>query len=298
MRDELKKIAKAFFYYHRGFPYLYWRFIAAPRIYRAGVLEKPATRDDLSVHMLFGARDMLLACWSLASWYSVSTVHGRLFIHSDGTLTDAHKVTLKRLFPSHTCVDARDVVDEHGAFFEAHPALKKFRTRYKKFQAKKLLDPYLSSNARYRLVLDSDMLWFKNPVELWDALDAGLPRTLMMDDGAGPHSYVVFKNGSRLSEELAQFNSGVTFYRSDQFSVEKLTAYIHSIDWEHAKFTDQAAYATMFMPTVERLPMSRYIIKGTLTDDIIMRHYTNPSRTKFYFYGLDRVYSKIFSNHV
>ncbi|MEN9389984.1 MAG: hypothetical protein RLZZ283_84, partial [Candidatus Parcubacteria bacterium] len=251
MLDELKKIVKAFVYYRQGFSYLYWRYVAAPRILRAGVLERQITRDDLSVHMLFGTRDFLLALWSLASWYSASSVHGRLFLHSDGTLTAKDKAILRRLFPSHTCIDARDVVQSHGDFFKAHPTLLQFRTEYKKFQAKKLLDPYLSSGARYRLLLDSDMLWFKNPIELWTALDAGLPRALMMDDGAGPHSYVVFKDGTRLSEEVAKFNSGITFYREDQFSVDALTAYINSIDWKHAKFTDQAAYATMFMPAVE-----------------------------------------------
>jgi hypothetical protein len=284
---ELTLIAKAFLKYGLGFRYLYYRFVVAPRILGVLIIEKPVTHQDFSVHMLFGARDFLMALWSLASFYHVSSVRGALYLHSDGSLTDRHLKTLRRLFPSATIVDARAVVAEHQEFFNAHPDLRDFRTRYTKFQAKKLLDPYLASDTSCRLILDSDMLWFKDPTEIKAAVDSGVPRPLMMSDrtGAGERSYVVFKDGTRISEEVAACNSGVTLYRRDQFDLAAFSHYLAEVDYLNTKFTDQACYATILKP--ELLPEDRYIIKGTRTDTVVMRHYTNPSRAKFYCYGLN-----------
>lgn len=284
---EVKLIAKAFLKYGMGWTYLYYRFWVAPQILKAKVLERPVTHQELSMHMLFGARDFIMALWSLASLYRVSSIRGTLYLHSDGTLIDTHRVTLARLFPNAVFVDARDVVATHADFFNAHEDLRDFRVQYTKFQAKKLLDPFLVSDAPYRLILDSDMLWFKDPTELREAVEAGVPRALMMSDrtGQGGRSYVTFKDGTRISEDIAACNSGITLYQKDQFYLYTLSAYIAKTDYLHKKFTDQACYATVLNP--ELLPENRYIIKGTLTDEVVLRHYTNPSRAKFYSYGLN-----------
>lgn len=278
---------------------MYWRYVVAPQIiFLKEPLERPVTHPDLSMHVLFGQRDFLLALWSLASWYRVSSVRGQLYLHSDGTLIDTHRVTLAKLFPSAVFIDAKDVVAEHAEFFAAHPKLRDFRVEYTKFQAKKLLDPYLASLQEYRLVLDSDMIWFNDPVDIKERLDAGVPQALMMDDGGGTFSYVIFKDGTQLSDELAQFNSGVTLYRKEQFDLTKFEVYLDRIDWRTKKFTDQACYASIFWPAVTRLPPDRYLIKGTVTPSVVMRHYTNPQRAKFYFYGLNFIAADILNKHV
>lgn len=288
---ELKNIVLAFFKYGpRGFSYLWMRYAIAPRILRCSNLE-PATRiQDLSMHMLSGRRDFLMALWSLASYYRVSQAVGRLYFHSDGTLDDTHKKVINTLFPSATFVDARTVVQDHIDFFNAHPALKEFRATYSKFQAKKLLDPYLASNLPLRLILDSDMLWFKNPIEIVDAVNAGVPQALMMSN-QDARIHVTFRDGSHTSDEVAWANSGIVLYRREQFSLHAFEAYLAHCDYLGKKFTDQACFATLLHPTL--LPGDRYLIKGTLTEDVVMRHYTAPQRLKFYFYGLNRVWRDI-----
>lgn len=286
---EVKLIAKAFLKYGMGWTYLYYRFWVAPRILKVRCIERPVTHPELSMHILFGARDFLMALWSLASFYRVSSVRGTLYLHSDGTLIDTHRVTLARLFPNAVFVDARSILTTYAEFFAQHEDLKLFRTQYTKFQSKKLLDPFLVSSAPYRLVLDSDMLWFKDPTELKIAVEGGVQRAVMMSDrtGEGGRSYVTFKDGTRISEDIAACNSGITLYRKDQFNLSALSAYIAKTDYVHKKFTDQACYATVLNP--ELLPESRYLIKGKLTDQVVLRHYTNPSRAKFHCYGLNFV---------
>lgn len=294
LKEHLRHIYKAFFQYRRGFLYLYMRYWVAPKIlHYKKPLERPITHQNLSVHMLLGARDFLMALWSLASFYHSSRVIGALYIHSDGTLTEKHRVILARLFPSAQYIDARDVLANHAQFFEAHPVLEEFRRTYTKFQAKKLLDPYLSSDREFRLILDSDMLWFKNPDEIEHNLSLPNPRALMMSDGDGDFAYVEFKDGTRISPEIASFNSGITLYRKDQLDLAALERYISSVDYLHTRFTDQACYATVLKEYLDMLPKDRYILKGPLGEFRVMRHYTGPQRAKFYLLGLDRMWKNL-----
>lgn len=296
MKAELRLIYRAFARYGQGFRYIWFRFWIAPKILLVQrALSKPVTHASLSMHMLFGKRDFLMALWSLASFYRVSSMIGKLYVHSDGTLTERHEAILMRLFPEAVFVTPGEIMTRFHEFFETHPDLKLFRLRYTKFQAKKLLDPFLISTVSDRLVLDSDILWFQNPTELQSAVDSGLTQAVMMSDrtGGGERSYVTFKDGSRISEEIASYNSGITLYKKKQFNLRKFSAYLKKVDYLGAKFTDQACYATIFLPNLVRLSEERYIIKGTLTEHIVARHYTNPSRAKFYIYGLDRVWKDI-----
>lgn len=288
----MKDVLKAFYKYgFRGFNYLWMRYVVAVRILSyPKPLEKPETRHDLSMHMLSGSRDFVMALWSLASYYRVSQAIGTLYFHSDGTLNEVEREILMRLYPSATYVDARDTLAAHKTFFDAHPALREFRATYPKFQCKKLLDPYLASDKPMRLILDSDMLWFRNPVEIVDAVNAGVPKALMMSN-QDAHIHVTFKDGSQTSDQIARANSGIVLYRKEQFSLAMFEAYLSKCDYLGRKFTDQACYATILNPTL--LPGDRYLIKGTLTDAVVMRHYTNPQRPKFFFYGLDRVWREI-----
>lgn len=294
LKQHLFYIYVAFTRYRRGFFYLWMRYVVARKILNfKGVIEKEKTVENLSIHMLFGKRDFVMALWSLASFYKHSKVIGDLYVHSDGSLDGANLKVIRGLFPSVKVIDAKGVLDDHADFFNEHPVLKEFRTSYTKFQSKKLLDPFLSSDKEYRLILDSDMLWFKNPSEIEEVVKGGENRALMMSDGDGDFAYVMFKDGSRLSDEIAGFNSGVLLYRKDQFNLVNVEKYIESIDYMNTRFTDQACYATVLYSYLSMLPRERYIIKGELNDKRVLRHYTSPSRAKFYILGLDRMHKDL-----
>ena len=294
LKQHIFYIYVAFTRYRRGFFYIWMRYFVAQRILKfKGVLEKPQTVDNLSMHMLFGKRDFVMALWSLASFYKHSKVIGNLYVHSDGSLDADNIKVIGKLFPSAKIIDAKNILHDHVEFFNAHPVLKKFRTEYAKFQSKKLLDPFLSSDKEYRLILDSDMLWFKNPSEIEEVVKNKKNSALMMSDGDGDFAYVTFKDGSCLSDEIAGFNSGVTLYRKEHFNLKEVEKYIGSIAYMETRFTDQACYATVLRPHLNMLPKDRYIIKGELHEGRVLRHYTSPSRAKFYILGLDRMYKDL-----
>ena len=73
--------------------------------------------------------------------------------------------------------------------------------------------------------------------------------------------------------------------------------YLNRIDLSYTHhFVEQAAFASC-LTGVTALPRTGYIIKGELKDDVVMRHYTSPSRAKFFLYGLNRIWQDIL-NHV
>ncbi len=289
LREHLRLIFKAFWYYRKGFAYLYMRYVIAPRIlYRTSPIERPQTRNDFSMHILFGERDFLMAIWSLASMYRVFPERGQLFIHSDGTLGERHQKVLRRLFPSARFEDKRNFLAKHGHLIADYPVLKKFRETYKKFQVR-IIDYHFLSGKKYRLFIDSDLLWFKEPKEIMESLRAGVPKPLLASNGE--YVRMIFRDGTQTDDKTSLPNDGIAFYREDQMDPHTLEAFLEKCDYINKRFGDQAWLS--WSMDYELLPDNTYIIKGELTDAIVVRHYTNPSRAKFYFYGLNRIWKEL-----
>ncbi len=295
---ELRQAIGAFKKYglFSGLRYLYYRCICAPRLVMRGQpIDRTPARTDLSMHMLFGSRDFLMALWSLASFYQVFPEVGVLVIHSDGSLTRRQLRILAKLLPHARIEDTTAFLNDYGSTLGKYPALVAFRRDFKGFQAKKLIDQYVVSDAPYRIVLDADMLWFRTPDEMVESLRSGIPQPRMMSNGDTVVP-VFFADGSETAEPVSRANSGIVMYRRDQFSLDAVAAYVARTDYLNKKFTDQACFASVLKPIL--LDDRRYCIKGELTSEVVMRHYTSPQRQKFYLYGLDRVARAILGRYV
>lgn len=287
LKLELFYLIKAF-RYKIGWTYFNYKFLLAPKILKSKqVFEKPITDKNLSMHLLTCHRDLIMLIWSLASFYHSSRVVGELFIHNDGSLTNKNKNRIKKFFPNCRIVGAEELLEDTTNRINNYPMIKKFRTEYKKFiLLKKLIDPYFISDKQYRLIIDSDLLWFNHPVEFQDQLNSGCQQSLMMT--AESNCPVYFKDGQRLPDSLAKLNSGVILYRQDNFDLVKLESYFNSLDLnnnDNRHFIEQAGYGYC-LKNVSALPMTRYIVKGQVQDQTVMRHYTSPRRVWLYVEGL------------
>lgn len=295
IKETLYSLRKIFFVYKAPFSFFYYRYIIAPKIkWWKTPLEKKVTHENLSIHILTCHRDTLIALWSLASYYRVSKVIGRLTLHDDGTLTEDDKNLFYRLFPSVSIVPVSNFFERHPHALDTYPILKRFRSEYKKFQSKKLIDVFFERKGDMVLYLDSDMLWFQNPVEIEEAVMRGGKDVSYMMSNGKDRIHVHFKDGTQTTDAVAECNSGVTFFHKDNYYLENVSVYVEKCDYMRKKFTDQACFGTV-LNNVQILPRDRYIIKGELDKHIVMRHYTGPSREKFYFYGLNFIYNDILS---
>lgn len=289
VRKHIQPVFDGFFKYQRGLLYLYMRYVVAPRILNhPRPLEKPKTRDDFSIHMIFGKRDFLMALWSLASFYRVMPEIGQLFLHSDGTLGDSHYNIIRRLYPSARIEDTKKFLELHGNLVKDYPILKKFRETYKKFQIR-IVDYHFLSGKKYRMFVDSDLLWFKEPTEIVASLRAGVPKFLMASNSVFVR--MQFKDGTWTDDKTSLPNDGIVLYREDQLDPKKLEAFLEKCDYINLRLGDQAWLSWSTDYTL--LPDTKYIIKGTLTDDVVVRHYTAPQRPKFFLYGLNRIWRKL-----
>lgn len=294
LKLELFYLRKAFFAYKSGFRYIFNKYLLARKILNyQGVFERPTNNNDLSIHVLSCHRDLVMLIWSLFSFYQVMVSLGQLFIHSDGGLQNNDKKILKEFFPYAKIIEPEEFLEEYKSELERYPLLKKFRTEYPRyFLLKKLIDPYFVSPNPCRLIIDSDLLWFQRPVAIENELRYNCQHSLMMAlKEPNPVFRVYFKDGTRLNDELALFNSGLVLYHRKNFNLNKLTQYFEKIDINNkynSHFIEQGGYASC-LENLEKLPSDKYVIKNKVDEMTIVKHYTSPRRPFFYLEGLEKI---------
>ena len=127
--------------------------------------------SPLVVHLLTGKRFWYQTAFCLWTFAHNTGRHLAPVIYDDGTLTNEHRQALGALFPSARFVAQADTL----ARLETHLPVTKFpclRERWLHYpNLRKLTDPHLGS-VGWKLVLDSDLLFFRPPSLLTNWLDA------------------------------------------------------------------------------------------------------------------------------
>lgn len=139
--------------------------------------------ECLEVHMLVGTQFLLRTLWSLKTfWYSTNCKFYVIF-HDDGTLSPADNEILQRHFPGCTIIGqsyADKILDYELRDF---PLCHEYRV--KNLYGKRLFDPFIFSYRPYILMMDSDVLWYKDCLSVYEwsrshtpfYMDAGGPGT-------------------------------------------------------------------------------------------------------------------------
>lgn len=285
VRAHLSQIRIAFLRYRSGWQYLWMRYVIAPKIRRyPHSLEKAETTSELSMHVLTGHRDVTILLWALASYYAVSATIGSLTVHDDGSLTTEDTGDILRLFPSVKIV-TKDSLRSRASLFSNYPHLVSFfETPF--WQARKLLDPYLTATRPFILLLDTDVLWFCDPTFIATAVKEQKEVAYMMQNNTP--CPMPFLDGTQLDSQRSFLNSGIVFFHRDALKLPLLEEYLERTGVQKHHFLEQAGYA-FALEQVQPLSTTDYTIKGTSEADAIARHYTGPSRGKFYIRGLPYV---------
>jgi hypothetical protein len=291
---EIFYFKKAMFEYRSGLKYLFNKYYFAPKIINSKkIFEKLINCVDLSVHILTCHRDMVMTIWSLASYYQNANLIGKLYIHNDGTLTNGDQSLLRSFFPSAIIVGT-DEVNQNLKKIESFAEIGSFIKKNRKFiLLKKLIEPFLVSEAKYRLVIDSDLVWFRNPIEIEEILLTDSNQSLMASNIA--ECPVTFNDGSKLSDFQAMLNSGIVLYKINNFNLAKLAEYFSKFNMENeslSHFIEQAGYAYC-LQNIKILPSDKYTAKSYYTDQVIMRHYTSPRRPLFFVEGIKILKARI-----
>jgi hypothetical protein len=218
----MKKVVKSLI--KRGWNYfIFERFSAkvsqlkpSPSLYEEIFKTKPfivPQQCNVELHMLVCKKDFLRSFWSLKSFLYYSGISPRLVIQNDGTLTSEMIELYKEHFP-HCIVNTnnddqiRDALTGYPMcqFFLGHHAI-----------AKKLLHPLLLSRSDYVMIMDSDILWFKQSKAIANCVKKGLPFYV---NGGCAGAYV--RNQKFMEAQLGLYpannvNSGIIGYQKSKF---------------------------------------------------------------------------------
>lgn len=191
----------------------------------ARLLAPPSTREGapLSLHLLTGHRFWHQTAFCLHSFSSNSRRLLAPVIYDDGTLRHEEETCLQRIFPLARFVTKKSALAllEHSLPQIKYPYLHDRWMHYPNIR--KLIDPHIASPG-WKLVIDSDLLFFRNPTFLVDWLDAP-DRPLHAVDCETSYGYDrAFMNRLTGAPVADLVNVGLTGLRSDE------------IDWDRVEY--------------------------------------------------------------
>jgi hypothetical protein len=189
----------------------------------AGALPPPPSLAGpaLTVHLLTGNRFWYQTAFCLHSFALAAGRRVDAVIYDDGTLQPGQRENLKRICPGTRFIDQTEIRGRLDALLprERYPVLRERWGNYPNIR--KLTDPHLGSSG-WKLVLDSDLLFFNPPALLTRWLDA--PATpLHAIDVQRSYGYSDELLSSLADAPLAdRLNVGLCGLNSDELDWEKI----------------------------------------------------------------------------
>lgn len=246
------------------------------------------------VHILTCERDRTAAFWALKSFYHHLGERPPLVVHDDGSLSEESFRLLEEHFPGCTVVRA-DQADADSRLREAlHslPLCELWRFRCDFQLARKLFDFACFSTEPFIVGIDSDILFFRKPVEILECARASAP--FMSSDYQDAYEF----DAPGL---IPRLNTGLFGLRRDDFDFALVETLLRSsVDASPARrfefwkgWLEQTLLACLFSRSPGRrvLELSRYQISSMLIgDETVSQHFVNDgSRSAFFSWGLRRL---------
>lgn len=131
----------------------------------------PAGGGEVEIHMLLHHKRIYEGLWSLYSFASLAERPCRIVIHDDGSLTPADLELLDRVFPGLRVIKRAFADEALITFFRERKLERCERFRRNLIFALKLFDPIFFAENDWFVLMDSDVLFYRKPVELLQGLN-------------------------------------------------------------------------------------------------------------------------------
>jgi len=283
--------------FSHGFRTAWYRDVVRARILKTS----PVTADDISVceiHVLTSEADYLNLVWALKSFYYASGRKYGLCVHDDGTLTDEIRETLAHHFP------AARVLNRQGSEVAVLQELEEF-PRCKEFRlsnhlAPKVFDFRHHLQADRMFLLDSDVLFFKEPAELLRRIeDPGYRKNSVNADIASAYTVKPTDVKERCHVDLIpRFNSGLGVIHRDSLQLDWVEEFLGLPDiLGHFWRIEQTLFALCSSRYgVELLPPEYDVFLGGQVKNRPSRHYVGSIRHEMYSEGIYLLRSLLWKN--
>lgn len=270
----------------------YWSQIQMEQAaYHLFNVSKHKDKDTFNIYFLSGQRFWYQTCFCAYSMAQNTDVNLRPIIYDDGTLTRKYIEAIQRIFPYAVVVGVKEIeeqVNQHLPISK-FPYLRERRANYPNIR--KLTDIHIGSQG-WKLVLDSDMLFFRQPTFLIDWLKSPLQPCHMVDTET---SYGYSDN---LMSSLAQaklpdrLNVGICGLNSSAIDWEQLEFWCKTlIEQEGTHYYQEQALVAMMLANHSCMvaPAEDYIVMPDRAEAIlpkaILHHYVSDSKPWYFRYG-------------
>jgi hypothetical protein len=259
--------------------------------YRLKTVETRSEDNFLDIHFLTGKKYWYQTIFCAYSFAQHTNESIRPIVYDDGSLEKTYQEEILRIFPFAKIVLHSEIEEYINDFLPEgkYPCLRKRR----KLQPhmRKIIDIRIISSG-WNLVLDSDMLFFRNPSFLIDWLKNPQSPCYMVDV---EESYGYSK---ALIASLAQakipdrVNVGICGLNSDDIDWEELEYWAKTlIDSEGTTYYMDQALSAMLMAgkSCKISPASDYIVMPNQEEVIqpkaVLHHYVDKSKPWYFRYG-------------
>ena len=245
----------------------------------------------LEIYFLSGRKFWYQTCFCAYSMAQQSQANLRPVIYDDGTLEQKYVEEIQRIFSSARIVTIKEIEQSLDEYLpeSKFPYLRERRANYPNMR--KLTDIHVGS-CGWKLVLDSDMLFFRTPTFLLKWLQSPQKPCYMVD--------VVTSYGysSALMSSLAQteiperLNVGICGLKSEEIDWEQLEFWCkQTIEREGTSYYQEQALIAMLMAgkpcTVA--PAQEYIVmperEEAIAPKAVLHHYVADSKPWYFRYG-------------
>jgi len=239
--------------------------------------------SDISVHLLIGVRSYREVAVTLRSWERFTKRAWNCFLHDDGTLEPEHLRYLEKYCGNCRIIPRSESNIAVNEGLAAYPECRKLREKLP--HSLKFFDFLHYAPGKRYFVLDADVLFFAEPGELLQRMDAREPGCWFNKES--PESYCLTRRALEdfLGRDLWRgVNSGVAVIEKKAMSLDLIEKFLAHFEqrWDCSGLAEQTAFALCasaynqgaFLPKEYEISFKQWKSPGA-----VMRHYA--AHTKF-----------------
>ena len=254
--------------------------------------------DGVEIHMLCRKKDSDMLAWSLTSFINQSGICPKIVVHDDGSFDKNTVNKLESKFPELKVLSLEKADRLINNMTGLSSRLLEYRSNGHKL-IHKLIDVFLLSQSEKVMVIDSDILFFSYPQEILEFICGNSDYDSLITKNSGSYDLELLESYFRKHDILRgsadYMNSGLILYKKNKIELDKLLEYFENTQRMPSDYlVEMSGWACLIAQTKFMfLPPDRYPIKGKLSQNVVMKHFTNPRRHEFYIYGIDMVREEI-----
>ena len=257
------------------------RFLLAP-IVISSVARFPREEMPVSVHLLVSSKTWRMGLMAVLSLEYFSDRRWRIIIHDDGSLDEVSRGLILAKLPGASLITRREAEDVFTSRFARYPACSRNRSNHNFFL--KFFDPWLHAPHEKYILLDADVIFYRQPREIVEWANRDDRVCLYMRD-----IKEVFCTSRNRIEEFCgfrvatPFNAGFLCMKKSAIDPDFCEQFLSAFEnkSEHPQFLEQTLHAICVSRGgfARELPDTYEMTWNLLRrPDSICRHYVGPAK--------------------